>query len=110
MNADTGLKKILTTSRHCKITTWICGHIARKEIGSFLRSVLDYLLIYATANDRIVKQIWEEYMSRYPEYKKYDEFSVDFKKYVDEDKYNGLIIDLQNKKFSWDVKYFVLNS
>ena len=106
MNSDAYLKKILTTSRHCKITT-ICAHLARKEIGSFLRSVLDYLIVYSTPNDRIVKQIYEEYFSR--QHNPYDDFSYDYRKYIDNDKHNALIIDLQNKKFSFDVKYFILN-
>ena len=103
------LKELLTTSRHCKVTTWICGHIARKEIGSFLRSVIDYLIVYATPNDRMVKQIYDEFFSRYPNYKRYEDFSDDYQKYVDYDKHNGLMIDLQNKTYNFNVKYFLLN-
>ena len=109
MNVDKHLKKILTCSRHCRITTYICGHIARKEIGSFLRSIIDYLLFYSSTNDRMIKQIWEEYMSRYEQYKKYEDFSNDYKTYVDKVQHNGLIIDLQNKTYNFNIKDFLLN-
>ena len=109
MNIDASLKEILTTSRHCKITTWIAGHIARKEIGSFLRSVIDYLIFYSTPNNKMVEQIWQEYFSRYQQYRKFENFSLDYQQYVDKDKYNGLFIDLQNKTFNFNVKYFILN-
>ncbi len=58
----------------------------------------------------MIKNIWEEFASRYTEYKKYEPFSNDFKEHIDDNEYNGLIIYLKNRHYSWDVKLFMINN
>lgn len=104
MVPDEFMKDILTLTRHARITIYICAHVARREVGSMLRSTVDYVFFYRVPSDQMVEKIWCEWFSRFPEFRKnLDGFSQFIHENIDKVKHNGLAVDLREHEYSADI-------
>lgn len=72
-NFDDSLTKLVTCNEHglsCAI--WMCIHAGKKVLPPLARGMLNYLFLYYTTNQVMLKGFWEEYFSKI--YRTFDEF------------------------------------
>jgi hypothetical protein len=72
-NFDDSLKKLVTCNEHGKCCAiWMCIHAGRRVLPPLARGMLNYLFLYYTTNQLMLKGFWEEYFS--VRYRKFDDF------------------------------------
>ena len=68
------LTALISQARHLKITTWLLVHSLKNILSPCLRENVGYLIIYSITNAKLLKDVWEEYLSVFVSYDRFIEW------------------------------------
>lgn len=93
---DNYLKDLLTNIRHYNVFLWIIGH-GKNVFNPFLRMNTDIFLLYNMSNKALIKGLYEEFLSLYPEYPKFEMFLKEFIEFHNNNKFSCLYLNVRNR-------------
>lgn len=67
-NIDDSLRHLITSIRHYNVALWMCVHSASGILSPFIRQQTDILLLSKVTNAKLLKNIYEEFLSLMSEY------------------------------------------
>jgi len=101
---DHSMKKFITSIRHYNTDLIVVAHATNSIISPFLRGQIDILILYKMTNYKLLKTIYEEFLSL--SFDKLKEFIEEYKNNMKEE-YNCVYINLRNQKIFLDFKKLV---
>ena len=105
---DNHMKDLLTSIRHYTTFLWVIGH-GRSVFNTFLRANTDIFLFYNMTNKMLLKSLWEEFLSMFKEYPKFDLFMNEFIDHNQKNRFTPLYLNTRNRFKSYDFKNTIEN-
>ena len=105
---DNHMKDLLTSIRHYCCFMWVIGH-NRSVFNTFLRANTDIFLFYNMTNKMLLKSLYEEFLSMFKEYPKFDIFMNEFVEHHQKNKFMPLYLNVRNRFKSYDFKDTIEN-
>lgn len=102
---DRSLVGLATTSRHCRISSILVIHGDKNVIPPIIRQNADFIFIFYCST-KLLKSLYEEHISRFPDFKNYNDFDAKFKERVDKVQYNGMFLNNRLRSYSFNMKYW----
>jgi len=103
---DDYLKDLLTSIRHYSCFLWLIGH-GKSVFNTFLRANSDIFLFYNMTNKMLLKGLYEEFLSMFPEYPKFEIFMNEFVEHHNKNKFSCLYLNTRNRFKSYEFKQLV---
>lgn len=88
--------KFVSESRHIRINTVVIAHHLTGVLKPMYRSLFDFIFLFKISNAKLLKSMYEEFLSLRDEYRKYETFKLQYNEFMKSNKYSYMFVDMIN--------------
>lgn len=102
---DDSLRHLITSIRHFNVALWMCVHSASGILSPFIRQQTDILFLSKITNYRLLKNIYEEFLSLMDDYIGHDGHQSFVRKFTElhREKYQVIYMNIRTGSIDYNV-------
>ena len=104
-SVDDSLRHLITSIRHFNVALWMCVHSASGILSPFIRQQTDILFLSKITNYRLLKNIYEEFLSLMEDYIGHDGHQNFVRKFTElhKQKYQVIYMNIRTGSIDYNV-------
>lgn len=109
---DESLRHLITSIRHFNVGLWMCIHSASGILSPFIRQQTDILFLSKITNYKLLKNIYEEFLSLMGDYVHSDGHRVFIDKFINlhKEQYQVIYMNIRTGEIDYDVAKWEFNN